>query len=312
MSSRRAILVTGSHRSGSTWVGRMMAEAPGLFYIHEPFSVSDPPGRGICNTKFEYWFTYVTPANEAAYYKPIKNMLNLRYDLWGALKSVERKEEFGTVKTEFSQFLKHRLQGAIPLLKDPIAFFSAGWLADRFDMAVVMVIRHPAAFISSIKKLHWKHPFSHFLKQEMLMRDLLYPFEEEIKAYAAKKYPIIDQAILLWRIIHYTMLKYQRERADWIFVRHEDLSREPLGGFQDLFSKVDLEFTPHVKAVIKAYTTSANPMDPDAPVGSETALKRDSKANIWNWKQRLTPGEIEKIKEQVRDIAEYFYSDQDW
>jgi hypothetical protein len=69
MTAKKPILVTGSHRSGSTWVGRMLAEAPAVFYIHEPFSVSHPPGAGICKARFTYWFTYITRKNEAAYYK---------------------------------------------------------------------------------------------------------------------------------------------------------------------------------------------------------------------------------------------------
>ena len=32
------ILVTGSHRSGTTWAGQMLATAPGIGYIHEPFN----------------------------------------------------------------------------------------------------------------------------------------------------------------------------------------------------------------------------------------------------------------------------------
>ena len=29
----------------------MLAEAPGVVYIHEPFSVTDPPSPGICNAQ---------------------------------------------------------------------------------------------------------------------------------------------------------------------------------------------------------------------------------------------------------------------
>ena len=86
---KRPVLVTGSHRSGSTWVGRMIAEAPGMLYLHEPFNISDPPGPGLCNVGFKYWFTYITRENETDFYQPLKNMLELRYDLAGALKSIK-------------------------------------------------------------------------------------------------------------------------------------------------------------------------------------------------------------------------------
>ena len=38
---RRPILVTGSHRSGTTWVGKTIALSPSVTYIGEPFN--DPP-----------------------------------------------------------------------------------------------------------------------------------------------------------------------------------------------------------------------------------------------------------------------------
>ena len=73
-----------------------------------------------------------------------------------------------------------------------MAFFSAEWLADRFDMNVVIVIRHPAAFVSSVKKLNWHHPMSHFLEQPALMREHLYPFEEQIRELASREHDLID------------------------------------------------------------------------------------------------------------------------
>jgi hypothetical protein len=310
--SRNPILVTGSHRSGSTWVGRMIAEAPGIIYIHEPFSVSDPPGRGICNAKFKHWFTYVTRENEADFYQPLKNMLELRYNLVGALKSIRSVKDFKRTKVECEQFAKYRRQGSTPLIKDPIAFFSSEWLAERFDMTVVVVIRHPAAFVSSIKKLNWHHPFSHFMEQPLLLQNVLYPFETELREYAASEHDIVDQAILLWRLIHHTIIRYQRDHKEWIFVRHEDLSRNPLHSFQGLFDQLKFEFSDHVKQVIEGYSHPANPHDTNAPVGSEISLKRNSRLNISNWKSRLTPFEIKKIRNKVENISTAFYSDEDW
>jgi len=36
---RKPILVTGSHRSGTTWAGRSLVLAPNTAYIHEPFNI---------------------------------------------------------------------------------------------------------------------------------------------------------------------------------------------------------------------------------------------------------------------------------
>ncbi|MCQ3937018.1 MAG: hypothetical protein DPW18_08240 [Chloroflexi bacterium] len=312
MPSRKPILVSGSHRSGTTWVGRMLAEAPGLLYIHEPFNVTDAPSRGVCNARFDHWFTYITRRNEAAFYEPIRNTVRLKYDLAGGLQTYGSLKMTGELLREYACFMKHRLGGSKALLKDPIAFFSAEWLAERFDMNVLMVIRHPAAFVSSIKKLNWRHPLPHFLAQPDLMRERLHPFEDEIKDHAAGGRDLIDEAVLLWKLIHHTMIQYRAAHTNWIFVRHEDLSRDPIAGYQELYHRLGLEFSARIQQVIKRYSAPANPGDTDAPVGSEEILMRNSASNIWNWKSRLTASEIERIRRAVQDISSAFYADEDW
>lgn len=312
MNRHKPILVSGSHRSGTTWIGRMLAEAPNVFYIHEPFSVTDPPGRGICNAQFKHWFTYITRENEASFYKPLHNTIRLKYDLAGGLKTHPGRAGLRELHREYMSFRRHRQSGTRVLLKDPMAFFSAEWLAERFDMQVVMVIRHPAAFVSSIKKLKWHHPFSHFLEQPALMRGMLHPFEDEIKQYACKEQALLDQAILLWKLIHHTMLQYRKARPEWIFVRHEDIARDPVSEFRQLYHQLSLEFTPQVEGVIESFSSSRNPSETDAPVGSEEILMRDSASSIWNWKKRLSPSEIEKIRCHVEGISSAFYSAEEW
>ena len=41
-------------------------------------------------------------------------------------------------------------------------------------------------------------------------------------------------------------------------------------------------------------------------------LQRDSKANIKNWKKRLSADQIAVIREMTAEIAVNFYSDEDW
>lgn len=312
MPSHKPILVTGAHRSGTTWIGRMLAEAPSLLYIHEPFSVTDAPSRGVCNTNFKHWFTYIDGQNERGFYRPFRNTIELRYDMLGGLRSYHSRKGLRQLRREFMTFRTHRRKGSKVLFKDPMALFSAEWLAERFDMNVVIVIRHPAAFVSSIKKLGWEHPFSHFLDQPALMRDRLYAFASELREYADRKHDLIDQAILLWKIIHKTISQYRQAHADWIFVRHEDLSRNPVEGFRELYDRLGLQYSADVQQVIEKYSNPANPVDTDAPVGSEEILLRNSSSNIWNWKKRLSPAEIQKIRGEVEYISREFYSPEDW
>lgn len=312
MNSRKPVLVTCPPRAGSTWVARIISASPSVGYIREPFSRNQHPG--ICAARFEHWFPYITDDNECFYYQHIKNTLCFRYNVTGHLKAIRSLKDVGCFLKNYPEFLAYRLRGVRAFVKGADSVFMAEWLARTFDMDVVILIRHPAAFASSWKRLNWTHEFSHFLRQPLLMRDYLYPFEEQIKEYARKEHDhdIVNQAILLWNIIYSAVRKYQESHKDWVFLRHEDISRDPLGQFRDLFQRLDLDFSARVRRVIQESSSPSNPVE--APPGRSTQkhIKRDSKANIWNWKKRLTETEIERIREQVEDIAKAFYSETDW
>ena len=74
---RRPILVTGSHRSGSSWVGQMISLSPRVGYIHEPFALHHH--RGVCAMEVPYWFLDVTPDNAAAFRPYLQETLRFRY-----------------------------------------------------------------------------------------------------------------------------------------------------------------------------------------------------------------------------------------
>ena len=103
------------------------------------------------------------------------------------------------------RFARNRRRRAVPLLKDPIAVFSAEWLADTFSARPVLLVRHPAAFAASIKRLRLRHPFGDFLAQPLMMRDWLSPYAAELERFAAREQEIVDQAILLWNVIHHAL-----------------------------------------------------------------------------------------------------------
>ncbi len=59
------ILVTGAHRTGTTWVGKMLAAGPGTAYISEPLNVLHRPG--VLSAPVQHWYTYICSENEAQY-----------------------------------------------------------------------------------------------------------------------------------------------------------------------------------------------------------------------------------------------------
>jgi LPS sulfotransferase NodH len=57
--SAAPILVTGSAKSGTTWVGEMLAASGQIGYIREPFNPHRP--LGISGIVTPYWHMYVPP-----------------------------------------------------------------------------------------------------------------------------------------------------------------------------------------------------------------------------------------------------------
>jgi hypothetical protein len=311
---RKPILITGSHRSGTTWVGKILSAGPTVGYIHEPFNpLHRRVSPGVCKARFKYQYTYVTEENESEFYDDILDTIEFRYNLPLQIREVLRNRRgFRTLARQYGGFLINRyIRHARPLLKDPMALFSAEWLADRFNADVVILIRHPAAFVSSIKRMNWPpHDFSQFLKQPFLMRDHLYAFEEEIREFVDHEHDVIDRGILLWNMFYYFVDKCKRDHAGYIFVRHEDLSLRPVEGFKDLFDRLNIPFTTSIERVIVEHSNPANPSE--APAGVLHQLRRNSAASIRNWKNRLSESEIERVREGVQSISSRFYADEDW
>jgi Sulfotransferase family len=300
------ILVTGSHRSGSTWLGQMLAAGSEVGYIREPFSVLHRPG--VLDVRFPYWFPYVCRENEQPYVQPVRDMLAYRFRMGAALRALRTPTDAAKMANDVRTFARYRRAGLRPLLKDPIAVFSAEWLAEAFGMEVVVQVRHPAAFVSSLKRYQWTHPFGDFLAQPLLIRDLLGPYEDEIREFAATERPPFDQAILLWRLIHHAVVGFRDRHSGWVFRRHEDLAGDPVGGFRDLYDQLGLTYGAEAQAAVALATNSSNP----AEASSDRTLRRDSRASIWTWKSRLTAEEIERVRAETEPLWKEFYSDGDW
>lgn len=317
MTTNKPILVTGSHRSGSTWVGRMLALSSEVAYIHEPFNI-DNYRPGVCEIKFKYYFPYLTQKFKNEYFhEKFEKLVNFSFNYKRGIIGIDSSKAALTTLRDCFRFYMYRRAGLRPLIKDPIALFSSEWLAANFDMEVVVLIRHPAAFASSLKMANWKFPFSHFIEQPLLMQDYLHPFESEIKAHINQEKDIIDQAALLWKIFHHTIIKFREKHRDWFLVRHEDLSLNSLVGFQSLFNNLNLNFTEKNEQIIKNYSGlnnhSSTLLKPDLYLPSRNSvIRRNSKANIHSWKYRLTKSEIKRIRNQVECLSTVFYSDDDW
>ncbi len=304
MSAGRPILVTGSHRSGTTWTGKMIALSSQVVYFQEPFN-ADYYDAGRCGAVFGQQFRYMTRENEANFLPHFQRSAALQYNWVGGLGS----GDWGRAWRDGRSFATHRLAGHRALFKDPFAVLSAEWMAERLNTAVIVLIRHPAAFVSSVKKFNWQSPIAALLQQPLLMHDFLEPCHAEMEQFAESERFIVEQAAAFWKYIYFVVSVYQERHPEWRFVRHEDLSRQPVVEFRRLFEFLELPFSSHIEEKVAFHSQAQNRQKSERPL---QVLTLDSRENIHRWKETLTGAEIEKVREITQGVAGLFYGDEDW
>jgi hypothetical protein len=222
------------------------------------------------------------------------------------MRSLTSRKDFLRMGRDFSIFLRGRLLRQRPLIKDPFAVFSVPWFAERLGCRVVITVRHPAAFASSLKRLNWPFNFRDLLEQPLLMQNWLDVDRAEMESVPSDD--IIGQAALLWRMVYRVVARMMKLHPSFIVVRHEDLSLDPVPGYRDLYAALD--FTPQVETTILNASSSENPAELSKK--KVHAVKLDSRANLDNWKKRLSADEITRIRRMTGKTANLFYSDEEW
>ncbi|KHE71454.1 sulfotransferase domain-containing protein [Halobacillus sp. BBL2006] len=303
------ILLTGSHRSGTTFTGKMLSIPKNIGFINEPFN----PNIGI--EGIDNWNVYVKEgiSNEKYYENLVKDLLNGR----ASFKRIQKKDDSVFKKTarlflksgSHIEYIKSTRSNSVEryLLKDPIACMASEWLHNRFDMEVVMLIRHPAAFVASLKRLDWHFPLERLIEQRELFGDFL---NSHLKNINLSSITTVERDAILWNCIHEVLFSYLHRNPAMISVKHEDLSINPIKEFEGLYNKLNIDFDSNVKKVIKTYTVSSNPTNPKNNLVHD--LKRNSKDNIERWKKILSEEEIYNVRNITKDLAHYYYSNNEW
>ena len=300
--SQQPLLVTGAHRTGTTWVGKMLS-AGGYAYVSEPLNVLHRPG--VMRAPVRKWYTYITRENEADFLPAFQRTLALRYNLLAELTSLRSRHDFLRMGRDLAIFFQGRILRRPALLKDPFAVFSLPWFTERLNCRAVVTVRHPAGFASSLKRLNWPFDFKDLLDQPLLMRDHLEPFRADMQRIAADD--IIGQSALLWKMVYQVVHADCKKFSSILIVRHEDLSIDPVAGYAKVYESLGLAYPERVQDVIRNSSSRENPAELSRK--KVHSVKLDSRANLDNWKKRLTAGEISRIRAMTEDVAHLYYPD---
>jgi hypothetical protein len=200
---------------------------------------------------------------------------------------------------------KLKAKGAI--LKDPFALYALPWFTRELDTKNLIMIRHPAAFAASLKIKSWDINFHHFLSRKVFTQD-----SPKLNAETIANKSIIEKACIFWNLYHQKVAELQTSTKNDIFLRHEDISLAPLETLSKVISALGIDAILPPEDVILRYQTKR---ENNRTVSQSTKvfnLQRDSKANVYYWKQRLTEKEINQVRQLTADVSQHFYLDDEW
>jgi Sulfotransferase family len=302
---KRSVLVTGMHRSGTSWLGHMLCAGKQFINVPEPLNVLNR--QTILPSRVRHWYTYITDKNDHLYLRFYRDALAFRPH---PIQDVKRMR-FGSprdpirIPKRWASFLLGRVQNRRLLLRDPFAVFSIAWFLGRLDCEIVVIVRHPVAVVSSLKRLGFTFDFNDLLQQPLLMDERLERFRPDMEATLRTPDDVIGQGSLLWRMVYESVAADQMHTPRVRLVRHEDLSLNPIEGFSRLYESLGLPFDERTRRTIERATSDRNPTE--VSQAKPFKVRLDSRENLANWRHRLDHEEVDRVLELTQDVAERYY-----
>ncbi len=290
------LLVTGLPRSGTSWAGKMLAAGGGLVYVNEPLNPQHPPGHspGVLNATVTHRFQYICPDNEEPWLSAFTDTVTLRYRFLAELRRNHSPYDLARMAKYGTAFTIGRLRARRALLDDPFALFSAGWFRRRLGCRVIILIRDPVSFVGSWHRLGWSVDSRELLGQPLLLRD--HPVVGSLPVDADR----IASAAALWRVARDVIAALAANDDGIRLVRYEDLARDPLATYRELYDWCGLTWSAKAAARIRrACSGPAGPATgrPFHRTGlSRTAFRpMNSAAALRGHLDRLSPEETKRV-----------------
>ena len=188
----------------------------------------------------------------------------------------------------------------------------AGYFAKKMHGQVVMLVKHPCAFVLSCERMGWDFNLNVITNQNDFYRKYI----EHVPFFGRLKESGISERIMrntwLWYAIYsYVIdLKENPELSQSIIhVRHEDLCNNPVEKFREIFQFVDIPFNQIVEAQIVKQTTGKTTF---VESGQQHNMFRDSKKTATLWKEILSKPVQDWVCSTTAPIARHFYPESEW
>lgn len=292
-SAQSPILVTGAHRSGTTLIGAVVAEA-GPHYVYEPFNPCSPPGMAFPQPQslYHYLDGHKWPDFERAlvrlcggYFCPI-----------GRPKSSFR-DRFSLLRKSAGIKLAH-LRGNRLLIKSSELMLSIGTFVRTTSGKAIVSVRHPCAFAYSCQRMGWRFDLRALTSQSEF-RDRFLTQMPEFGGCSDDRIPAaVIENTWLWLALHSYLVDLMRQDVaeNLMVVTHEDLCLKPSLEFARICEFLGLEVTPSMQASI-ARKTEGRIVEVTGK--TQHILERNSKQLANSWRKTVP----EHIQLWVNSVA---------
>lgn len=298
------IIVTGIHRSGTTFLGSLLHQTGAYAYLHEPFN-RDYGIKGV-NCWYPYADIKSDSCSEVAVLLEKLHHLDIEFRIPcqksdGFAKRLLRLFVHSRGHWDFLRFKFFSVHKEI-LIKDPFLSLCASWLVNRFsDVKVIYLVRHPVAVYGSLERMDWTFNLNEFYKQLDLSN-------VRLKDLSIQNFSCVDKCEVvatLWKVL-YEIIKVQhsenpKDRS--LIVRHEDLSSDPRNESERILKFLGIPMNNKVQQFIEKNMYS----DQVHAKGKKLHDFRRSSAKLaYSWQEKKSI-EHERIIKACSDTLGHYY-----
>lgn len=309
------VLLTGVPRSGTSWVGRILGSTPGAAYLnepdnhgHNPFALKAKlglPGRFYPELSRDdaaplyarLWAVALGEGGDRdSAAERIRREIAARLLQRATDDDVRRSFEVGRPLTSGLRAAarlavpERRPDGRRLVVKTVHAQLALEWIAARFPVKVVVVIREPLNVLSSWKEMGWLDSRTGVLSE--LGPDTVGRLEARFTA-AAGGTANVEQAARLIGLLHSALVDAARLHPDWLVLSHETLCVRPHDAFSEAAATLGLDWGPTVDELLE---------DLNRPgTGYETTRVASELADAW--RSRLAPAELDAAQSVFERFA---------
>jgi hypothetical protein len=280
----RRIFVTGNGRSGTSWIGETLGLGAGVLHYREP---CHPTQNGLSPAAADkVWAKYVAPGATDPFFEGLLD------------KAFTGKFWVGS-GGRFPGPIQRIGSRPTVVVKEVASFASTEWVASRWPVDVVIILRHPGAFAASVANL--AHPERDVRRARHLIAnpEVLELLSPEIRRGLGSVDDPWMASITAWGIRTRIVLDAQANHPKWKVIKFADLAADPVSQFRALYNELDLPWTDDVAEKIRASSTKAE--------DGAFSTSRESKSRIDAWRTELSDLQFRQVEEMIDrfEIAPY-------